>query len=219
MSVVVRRLSAQRVWLTAPSRVCRCPQPVQLRRSPSSPFSSFAFLSRVSKQSTLPGQPPSSSPSAAPRAPPTRTPSTSSGATTVVPDSSSPYMQEDATLERIALVGYGPDHFEVFNPSSLPQSSSSAPSPPPLSTPPAAGAGEDEASSVAVTASVVSSVAAPATRSGVLSRGVFSAPNTISMFGGVIALPTAAVSGSLTHRPVHCYWSQLSLMFGLSVLV
>ena len=102
-------------------------------------------------------------------------------------------MQEDAALERIALVGYGPDHFEVFNPSSLPQSSTTAPPPP--STPSADDS--DESSSLSITASVVASVAAPATRSGVLSRGVFSAPNTISMFGGVIALPTAAVSITL----------------------
>ena len=107
-------------------------------------------------------------------------------------------MQEDATLERIALVGYGSDHFEVFNPSSLPQHSSTQPTPPPRTA--VAGEGEEEdADSLSVTASVVASVAAPATRSGVLSRGVFSAPNTIAMFGGVIALPTAAVSSSLTH--------------------
>ena len=109
-----------------------------------------------------------------------------------MPDLSSPYMQEDATLERVALVGYGPTHFEVFNPSSLSRSAPVQPASTPRSED-----GEEDASSVAVTASVVSSVAAPTTRSGVLSRGVFSAPNTISMFGGVIALPTAAVSGAL----------------------
>ena len=95
-------------------------------------------------------------------------------------------------LERVALVGYGPDHFEVFNPSSLSQSASSSS---PRAAPTSAGKGEEESTtSVPVTASVVSSVAAPTTRSGLLSRGVFSAPNTITMFGGVIALPTAAVS-------------------------
>lgn len=197
MSASLRAVSAQRLWLTATTRTCRFYPLVRQRLHPSTSFSSFAFLSRVSTQVDQTKKQPSSSSasSSIPRSPSSPAQSSTSGETTVMPDSSSPYMQEDATLERIALVGYGPDHFEVFNPSSLPQSNSTTqPTPPP----PSAGDGDgEEETSLAVTASVVSSVAAPATRSGVLSRGVFSAPNTITMFGGVIALPTAAVSNTL----------------------
>ena len=172
MSICVRASSAQRLWLSATSLVCRCHRPVQLRRVPSTHFSSFDFLSRTSKPASPSTKKPTPSQPAA--APPSR-PSVAStgGTTTVVPDSSSPYLQEDATLERIALVGYGADHFQVFNPSSLSRLSTSESASSHRFPSFQEGA---EASSVPVTASVVSSVAAPDTRSGVLSRGAFSAP-------------------------------------------
>ena len=206
MSICTRSSSAQRLWLSATTRLCHCYRSVPMRLISSTYFSSFAFLSRVSKPK--PAQHSAKQQTTAQLTTPPSRPAAHSGVTggtTLMPDSSSPYMQEDATLERVALVGYGPDHFEVFNPSSLSQSSTAQSGPSQrtaASTAAGADGDEEDASSVPVTASVVASVAAPATRSGVLSRGVFSAPNTISMFGGVIALPTAAVSSALAHS--HC---------------